>query len=206
MEDSQDYIKDIKEIRSIMERSSRFISLSGWSGILAGIYALAGTLIAYRFLGRQFSITVLENHGHWSFIFIMLLIVLIVILILALFTAVIFSYYRAKRQKLIFWGPGSKQLLTTLSVPLVAGGLFVITMAIMGHFETIVPSFLIFYGISLVQGAKYTLSAIQWMGYAEILLGLISSLLPGYGLLFWAMGFGIMHLIYGIIMLLKFGM
>ncbi|HLU89350.1 MAG TPA: hypothetical protein VKZ51_05910, partial [Cyclobacteriaceae bacterium] len=51
MKDSRDYIRDIAEIRAMMERSSKFLSLSGGAGIMAGIYALLGVYIAYEVLG-----------------------------------------------------------------------------------------------------------------------------------------------------------
>src|ERR1700744_2877545 len=39
-------LEALKDIRQIMERSGRFISLSGWSGVAAGCWALAGAAIA----------------------------------------------------------------------------------------------------------------------------------------------------------------
>ena len=50
MKNETDYLRDIGEIRSLMERSSKFISLSGWAGIFAGIYALAGVYVAINYL------------------------------------------------------------------------------------------------------------------------------------------------------------
>ena len=48
MKEEQNYIQDIAEMRSMMERSSKFLSLSGLAGIMAGIYALSGAYIAYK--------------------------------------------------------------------------------------------------------------------------------------------------------------
>ena len=46
----KDYLKDISEIKNLMNKSSRFISLSGLSGILAGIYALVGAAMTYYYV------------------------------------------------------------------------------------------------------------------------------------------------------------
>jgi hypothetical protein len=42
------------------------------------------------------------------------------------------------------------------------------------------------------------------LGICEIGLGLIASIYMGYGLLFWAVGFGVLHIIYGIVMYMKY--
>jgi hypothetical protein len=185
-----------------MHRSTRFISLSGLSGVAAGIYALTGAYFAYRLL--------YENGGGLSHpggqVIRQLVILAVSALILTLATGTWLSYLKAKREGRVFWGQGSMQFLVDISIPLLAGGIFTIMIMLQGHFGMIVPALLVFYGLALVQGGRYTVTDIQWPGYIEIILGLVCAMLPEYGLIFWAMGFGLLHIIYGIIMSLKYGL
>ncbi|MBT1700273.1 hypothetical protein KK083_25525, partial [Fulvivirgaceae bacterium PWU4] len=57
---------------------------------------------------------------------------------------------------------------------------------------------------ALIQGGSNTYDEIRYLGYCEITLGLIAALFPGYGLLAWAMGFGVLHIVYGAIMYNKY--
>jgi hypothetical protein len=207
MENEKDYIGDIKEIRNIMERTTRFISLSGFSGILSGLYALAGAWLAYRMV-----YTIDENTGFRklipddSHLTQLLAVIAIAVLVLALATGIWLSYVKSVKQKLVFWGPGSRQFLIALITPLVTGGLLIIIMALNGNYALIAPSFLIFYGLALIAGARFTISDVQWLGYLEIAAGLFCALIPGYGLIFLSLGFGILHILYGIIMIVKYGL
>ena len=63
---------------------------------------------------------------------------------------------------------------------------------------------LIFYGIALYNASKHTLSYVKYLGFTEIILGLISAMYPGDGFWFWVIGFGFMHIIYGSLMYFKY--
>ncbi|MCK5705545.1 MAG: hypothetical protein KAI29_30555, partial [Cyclobacteriaceae bacterium] len=89
MKQTKDYLEDISEIRNIMERSSNFISLSGLSGIMAGIYALIGSFIAYRIVYIERSIlSIREVYINEQSTIIKLSIVAFVVLILAVITGI----------------------------------------------------------------------------------------------------------------------
>jgi hypothetical protein len=88
----------------------------------------------------------------------------------------------------------------SLAIPLVTGGIFILIMLNSGHFGLAAPACLIFYGLALIQASTNTVDEIRYLGYSEILLGLISAMLPGYGLIFWSLGFGVLHIVYGAIM------
>jgi hypothetical protein len=199
--------KDIQDqlvsIRSMMERSSKFISLSGLSGILAGIYALIGAGIAYQiiydgqntFTSSGFSVII--NIAQ-------LFSVALVVLLASLITCVILTIRKAKRKGQQVWGSVSKQVLFNMAVPLVAGGLVILILFSYGYFWVVAPASLIFYGLALVNASNFTFNDVRYLGIGEILLGLLAALLPGYGLLFWAIGFGVLHIIYGSIMYFKY--
>jgi hypothetical protein len=137
MEKTQKPIEQLTEIRNMMERSSRFISLSGLSGIAAGIIALIGSGVAFLFLGfdqRYFDMksyfngmSYLRFNHSWHLI----ILDASTILILALASGIFFTTRKARNKLMASW-------------------------------------------------------------------------LPGYGLLFWAFGFGVMHIFYGVMMYFRY--
>ena len=200
----QKYIDDIKEIKDIMNRSSRFISLSGLSGISAGISALLGAYLAYQ--------TVYTNQDYQSYSRIIvttesltqLLLIAFGTIILAVGTVIYFTTRETKKHNQKIWDHQTKRLLINLAIPLVAGGILCLMLLLKGYIGLVAPLTLIFYGLALVNASKYTLNEIRSLGVIEIVLGLIATHFIGYGLLFWVLGFGILHIVYGIIMHLRY--
>ena len=191
----QDYLKDISEIKNLMNRSSRFISLSGLSGIFAGIYALIGAGVAYFFLlPIQYYVTL---HS-WNFK--MLVGLLIAVAVLSVVTAFLLTTRKAKAHNAKIWDDTTKRLLLNFMIPLVTGGIYILIKLNSQHYGLTAALMLIFYGLALVNASKYTIGNVKYLGYVEIIAGLLCAALPGYGFYFWVFGFGVMHIIYGTIM------
>lgn len=204
MKSEQEYIRDLTEIRSMMERSTRFLSLTGWSGIMAGIYALAGAYIAYRFFYRSADTASSLHRQELSGEVLDLIILAIAILLLAVGTAVFLSYKKSRKDGERSWNSAARRLILHMAVPLVAGGVFILILLSVGLIGLAAPASLIFYGLALFNAGKFTYEEIRSLGIIQIVLGLTASYFTGYALLFWAFGFGIMHIIYGIYMHLKY--
>ncbi len=198
---NKDYLKDISEIKNLMNKSSRFISLSGLSGILAGIYALIGAAIAYYLVITYSSGTLYIFHGwvFWACMF-----VLMMIAILSAVTGIILTTRKAKKTGDKMWDNSSKRLLLNFLIPLAVGGIYCMIILSQGRYGQTGGLMLIFYGLALVSASKYSIGDIQYLGYIQIVLGLIASYYPGYGFWLWAIGFGIMHIIYGTWMHFKY--
>lgn len=195
MKEEQDYIQDIAEIRSMMERSSKFLSLSGWAGILAGVYALFGAWVANSLLGFQpdtifYSYLDLTN----------ILLTAGGVLVLALVTALLDSRRKAQKREESAWNSTSKRLLASIAVPLFTGGLVIILLLQYGLLGLMVPFSLIFYGLALYNAGFYSIREVRLMGFAQMILGLLNLGFIETGLLFWAIGFGGIHIVYGIYM------
>ncbi|KJF43273.1 hypothetical protein [Draconibacterium sediminis] len=199
MNESEKLLSELKDIRNIMERSSRFLSLSGLSGIMVGIYALIGAFFAYRIVYIQFPSDARQEYINDTLTSIF--IIGITVLVLSLFTIYVLTVKQAKKEQKPIWGPGSKLLLINLLIPLATGGILTTILALRGYYGVVSPCFLIFYGLALVNAAKYTRPEILSLGLVEIVLGLLAAIFPGYGLYFWAIGFGILHIIYGFMFL-----
>ncbi len=205
MKPTKEYLDDISEIRNIMKKSSKFISLSGLSGIMAGLYALIGSFIAYRIMYLEKSLfEVRDVYAVEHATIVKLSVIAIVVLVLAIVTGIWLTSKKSGAKNFDFADEGFKKLIANLVIPLISGGLFILILVVRGFYSIVAPSFLIFYGLALVNGSKYTIGDIRYLGIIEIILGLICALLPGYGLIFWALGFGVMHILYGAIMYFKY--
>lgn len=203
--DRQNLNEDLSHIRQMMERSSRFISLSGLSGVSAGLTALAGAAYVYFLMMNN---GIHYNNGRDAdfspALVIHLLLTGIVILAVALALAYFFTARKSRRKGLKIWDHTTKRLLVNFAVPLMTGAVFCLALIYHQLFVFVAPATLIFYGLALVNAAKYTLSDMQNLGYLEIVLGLIALFFLGYGLIFWTAGFGVLHIVYGLIMHRKY--
>jgi len=205
MESSKQYLEDITEIKSMMERSSRFISLSGLSGIFAGIYALIGATLVYnRMYTTEGSLYQRVYRNSYSEDINFMIIVAVSVLLLALVTGIIFTTRKAHQQHLKTWDNTTKRLLINLMIPLAAGGIICIMLLKAQYYTLVAPATLIFYGLALVNASHHTYRDIRYLGLTELVIGLIACIYIGYGLLFWAIGFGVLHIIYGTVMYVKY--
>ncbi len=201
----QDIYAEISSIKNLMERSSKFISLSGLSGVMAGVYAILGAIAGHQLVyGSSWNLHYRSYYVNDSFVLWKLFFVAAAVLFLSLVTGVFLTIRKAKLKQQSFWNPISKRLLTSMLIPLITGGLFIGVLILQGSFGAIASSCLIFYGLALVSGSQYTYNDVKWLGLCEIALGLMAALLPGFGLVFWTAGFGILHIIYGSIMHFKY--
>jgi len=203
MNEKPDYARDITEIRSMMERSSKFLSLSGLAGVMAGIYALAGAFISYKVLDFNPDDLADRNIQSDSSLWKIVLLALIV-LMLALGTAIYLSWRKALKSGEKLWNATARRVLNAMAVPLVAGGLLILALLLKGLIGLMAPFSLIFYGLALYNTSKFTYEEVKTMGLIEIGLGLISTYYVGYGLICWALGFGVVHIIYGIYLHYKY--
>jgi len=198
----RDVYAELSSIRDLMERSSKFISLSGLSGILAGVYALLGSFFAFRIID---SVTYTgDRHVEHPGILLPLVILGLIVMILAMVTSYWLSRRKAKSRNESVWNTVSRRLLAASGIPFFTGGIVVAIFILKGEYQYIAPTCLIFYGLALVAGSQYTFNEIKWLGICEILLGLLALFFTPYGIFLWALGFGIMHIIYGAIMHFKY--
>ncbi len=203
----EEQLEHLQEIRMLMERSGKFLSLSGLSGVGAGISALIGAFLAYWRIGMYTSVGrggIMINSVErlmWELIFIAA-----GVLLLALFLGAFFTIREAKKQNVSIWDTSSRLLLINLMIPLATGGAFCLVLIYQGLLWMVAPCTLIFYGLALVNASKFTLDDIKYLGYCEIILGLMNGIWmdAGNGIVFWAIGFGLMHIVYGIFMHFKY--
>lgn len=204
-ESSKEHLKNLTEIRSLMERSSSFISLSGLSGISAGVMGLIAAYILNSKLGRFMDYTkspVLTAESRQEMI-IFGITVSAIVLAVTFVLAIFFTARKAKKNGLPVWDGSAKRLVINLFIPLVTGGIFCLIL-IYKYFDWLVlPSMLVFYGLALLNAGKYTHNEIKWLGISEIVIGLAAMLFLNDAIYFWGLGFGLLNILYGMVMYFK---
>ncbi len=206
----REHFEALAQIRAMMEQSSRFISLSGLSGVAAGVIALLGALAMYAYLGGwSLEYSPYYVDGQWLehplgiMPFTFFLLDAGIVFCLALTLGTWFTWRKAKAQGQSIWTSTSKRLAINILIPLATGGVFCLLVLYRGYYGLVGPAMLIFYGLACVNGSKYTFNDIRSLGIAEIVLGLIGVAMPGYSVLLWALGFGVLHIVYGFVMYRK---
>jgi hypothetical protein len=204
MDAQNESLQELQHIKRMMERSTRFSSLSGISGIAAGICALAGIWLAVREIS-EWKQNHLENlDAPKDDLANRLLIIATATFIAAAISSFIFVYRRCQKLNIPVLGISARRVIINIAIPLVVGSLFIFRLSASGAFFLIPPACLIFYGLALINASKYTLDEIRYLGFTEIIIGIINLWVLEYGLIFWGIGFGLAHIIYGIIIWWKY--
>ncbi len=184
----------------MMERSTKVLSLHGLSGVIAGAAALAGAAFAWVFLLRDPASTDFNTTQEALILFAVAMAVLAVSIAAALGLAM----RKAHRVGQKLMNGVTYRILYALALPLVAGGVFCMIYLLRGDVRTVISATLIFYGLALVAASRYTYGEVHYLGLTEIATGLAAALLNRYGIFLWAFGFGVCHIIYGLVMYLKY--
>lgn len=210
MTNQQEQLDAIKDIRNIMERSTRFLSLSGLSGAFVGLFSLVSFAIIYWLfdlksaVGPYYAEIITPDGGlDWDTAFVYIMVfgcVLLLSVMIVLFMAML----NARRHRLIVWNDTARRFLVNMTIPLATGGVYIAILLYHGHVAMVLPVTIIFYGLSLINAGKYTFDEIRMLGILELLTGLTASFFVEYGLFFWALGFGILNIVYGIRVYFKY--
>ncbi|MBT8288390.1 MAG: hypothetical protein KJO00_10240 [Bacteroidia bacterium] len=197
------YLDDLKEIKDIMNRSSRFISLNGASGISVGIIALIGAYFANSKVFNELGNLDLKAIEIPRESLNNLILIAVGTLVLAILAAIYFTTKETKKRNQKIWDMQTKRLVINISIPLVTGGVICLYFLLKGYIVLMAPFTMIFHGLALVNASQYTLKEIRILGLLFIIIGLLAMLFLNLGLLFWAIGFGLLHILYGLFMQLK---
>lgn len=206
----QEQLEAIHDIRNLMERSSRFLGLSGLAGIIVGFIAITCTILVYLFLDLDssetpyHSLVQTENGQMNADTLLSLLAIFGSVLLVSVLTGIYMSMRKVKKMGLPIWDTTAKRLLVNFAIPLLTGAIYCWILINQGHFALALPATLIFYGFALLNASKYTINDIRYLGVLEIVAGLLASFFVDYGLLFWALGFGVLHIVYGISIYFKY--
>jgi hypothetical protein len=210
MNNGKEPVQALEEIKQMMDRGSRFVSLSGWSGIAAGICALVAAWVADKKLD-QYGVNQTDyvksgytNNGDFLQFQRDLMILAVITFIAAFSLAFLFTWLRSRKTGVPVWGFTARKVIINVAVPMIVGALFIWRITDLGVYDLVAPACLLFYGLALINGSKYTVSEVRYLGYLQVLLGITSLWVMGYDLYFWAAGFGVLHILYGVMMWNKY--
>ncbi|MDR2233250.1 MAG: hypothetical protein LBE56_09025 [Tannerella sp.] len=204
--DNKEVLSTLSDIRNMMEKSSRILSLSGMSAVVVGVFAGLAAVVAHVILGGGSLAAWLPRFDYCPVCKVQMLVLLAGFLILVcMATAYLFARRKAKRKNQRFaFDLTARRLLWNFFMPLAAGGVLCVSFLWQQQYDLLSAIMLIFYGLALINLSNYTYSNTRYLGYAQLLLGLADSFVPGHSLLFWTAGFGLFHIVYGIYFYLKF--
>jgi hypothetical protein len=198
--------QDLAHIRSIMERSTKFLSLSGWAGIMAGVYAILGVIHVHVNVGFRLNPDETVTGAELLNDPIMrdTTITALLVLFLALFTAIFLSWKQAIKRGEVIWNSAAQRLVFSMAIPLLVGGVFILALLDQNLIVWVPPAMLIFYGLALYNASMYTVEELKYFGYYQLMLGLLCAFAIEHGIWFWLAGFGIGHIVYGIYMYIRY--
>jgi hypothetical protein len=188
----QDQLEALSGIRNLMERSSRYLPLSGKAGVAIGVLSILCSLI----VDAYFSI----NEDNLKPLFLLFGTLFVICLVIE----ILMAERNSRKKGVPAWDAIAKRFLINLFLPMVVGGIYCFALIRQQQLEMVLPATLVFYGLALINASRYTIEDTRYLGMAELLLGLASSFLPQYGLLAWGIGFGVLHVLYGVIIYFKY--
>ncbi len=200
-------IESLNEIKSMMQRSSKFTSISGWSGVWVGFVGIIAASIAYFLILKD--ALHLNYRGNLDRITTYDLDIKLVGLgLISLLIACIGGFYfmtkKSAKDGVKFINPVTKRILSKFLFVLLIGGIVSLIFVNNFSFAYVAPATLLFYGLSLYTVERDTIVEIKYLAICEIILGLLAFYFIYNGLMFWFLGFGVLHIIFGVWMLKKY--
>lgn len=198
--ENKEALDTLKDIKGMMEKSTKCLSLSRFSGIFVGCYALIGSAAVYYLSEKDPFVwgTDIDTRNK------IIALIAFGVLVLSILTAAFLSERKAKKSGDSIFSKPAKKIHKNMFICLLPGGILSIAMLLSGNTQYITTVMLCFYGLSLISASHYTFKDILYLGYSMLILGMINSFFIQYSLVFWALGFGVLHISYGILMYFKY--
>jgi hypothetical protein len=191
-------------MRNLMERTTRYLSLSGLAGVLVGLIAMAGIVSLYLAMdipiGQPVSFNEFIRSGGEAAEALTGRIVRMaaIVLLLSILAEGVLGYRKARKLGLPLWDATARRMFTALAIPVAGGGIYCLSLIQGGNPDGLASASLIFYGLGLLNAGKYAVPDVGRLGLAVFATGLVAAFFPAWGLVFWGIGFGILHIVYGI--------
>ena len=200
----------LDDIREMMSKSSRFQAISGWSIVIVGLFAAVASWMAAAVIGVSDALPCFESLQRFAVLntptkIRIASLIAIILFMICLFTVFAMAIAKSKRHHLRFvFDKRMRQMLLDFFIPIVAGGLLSVALVMQGHYGLTSSIMLLFYGLALINCSHYTYPVLRWLGYAELILGIVDCFAVSHALLFWFLGFSVMHILFGLVYVWKF--
>jgi hypothetical protein len=189
-------LDNLQFIRSTMERAASFTSVPGWGMVVLGVTALAasayaGSLPAAPVYG--------EAHARWLWVWMFEA-------LLAAGLGVAALLFKAMRAgDAIINGPGRRFGLGVLP-PFIVGAVLTYVLWQAKQLQLLPGVWLLCYGTGVVTGGAFSMRVVPVMGICFMILGALALLTPpAWQAWLLAAGFGVLHIVFGLIIARRYG-
>ena len=181
-------VDDLRFIRETMARSASFTAVPGWGQVAMGSTALVAAWISSR------QASSLAWFHTW-----------IGEAMIAAATALVAMQIKAQRTAVpLTSGPGRKFAFSFLP-PVAVGALLTPVLYRAGLAHALPGTWLLLYGAGVVTGGAFSVSIVPVMGASFMLAGVVALLVPAWGSACMAVGFGGLHILFGILIARRHG-
>jgi hypothetical protein len=198
------------EASSGVRRQTRYLAFSAWSFLSIGLLFLLVIASAWVYLGYEIEgqTDPEQLFGRFEAIpshyYALAAVACLLALGLGLGLVTWFNNRKAERLGLARWNAAATKMVQEAAVPLLGGGLLLAVLVFRyGLFGLVAPLSLLFYGLALTRASWFSLRELRSLGYVQIGLGLVSCLFPRETLLFWGLGLGLAHVLFGLWMAVR---
>jgi hypothetical protein len=183
-------MENLEFIRDTMERSTHFTAVPGYGGMLIGFTAIGAAYIAH---------TQAPLIRDW-------VIVWLVEAVLAFCIGLFAMWQKSKLAGTTLNSVPAKKMILSFVPPMICGVIITLGLWRYGDFVSMIPVWLLLYGAAVVTGGSYSVRAVPIMGWCFIALGAIAFFLPANtGNLMMTLGFGLLHMVFGLVIARKYG-
>lgn len=182
-------IDNLKFIRETMERSTHFTAVPGYGGMLMGVTAIAAAYIANgQPLVKDWLFTWLIEAS------------------LAFAIGLLAMWQKSKFAGTPLISAPAKKFAMSFLPPLVCGIVLTLGMWQYGYYGAMIPAWMLLYGAAVVTGGAFSVRIVPVMGWLFMAMGAVAFLLPsGYGNTLMAASFGLLHIVFGVIIARRYG-
>lgn len=179
---------NLRFIRDTMERAASFTAVPGWGGVVIGVTALGAGAVAFdRPLHEQFLVWLAEA-------------------LLALVIAWLAVRIKSKRLALSLQSRPARRALLSFMPPLLAGAILTAVLYHLQIFGVTPGLWLLLYGAAVVTGGAFSVRIVPVMGLCFMSVGAVSLFAPSqWGNIFLMLGFGGLHIAFGIVIARRYG-
>lgn len=182
-------MENLKFIRQTMERATAYTGVSGIGQVIVGLTALIASWAA----AQQ------TEASHWIFIWVSEAVVSLVI-------SSLMMVKKSRHLQLPLWSETARRYLLGFTPPMLAGALLTTVLYQHSLFEMIPGVWLLLYGTAIIAGGTYSVQVVPVMGFSFMLLGVFALLGPTlWGNALMALGFGGLHMLFGLWIARRYG-
>ena len=181
--------ENLKYIRETMERAGSFTAVPGWGGVLMGVSALLTAFISSQLPSRDIWFAAWLGEAMFAF---------------AIGAWAMVQKAKAVKAPLLY-GPGRKFALS-LCPAMIAGAVFSVVLYANDLFQLMPGTWLLLYGAAVVTGGAFSVRVVPIMGGCFMAIGVFALFAPfSLANLFMVLGFGILHIAFGVVIARRYG-